>query len=383
MLLLPNAGRVGVNVPAGTNPTHNLQVNGTVRVQNLPVSTPNCLIVGTNQGNAQDNQMSRLDFTGNANQVLLGNGTWGTAPSTSEAHNGLSRSTLDPTRIALGQNEGQLFNPARFLNNREVPLNGYNLRISTLQPGQAGQVIIGNYGGPTGNTRLVVENDIYTLGQMIRCYPHDGTFSFNRMGLAVYSEKAEVVRGVFANASEGVNMTIAVNGRATSDYFNVQNIGGLFQATSSPIESNIENNGVRGYAAQSRRLNIGGKFKAESTMNSSLNIGIYAENGGVGGYAAYLVGAVFTSGPSLWLSDANFKDSIVALEASDTLFDLLNPVSFKFNEEAQERLKTGGSVKYGFLAQEIEPIYPWMVQDVSSAGRIGYQWSRSGFSSDL
>jgi hypothetical protein len=139
MLLLPNAGRVGVNVPAGTNPTHNLQVNGTVRVQNLPVSTPNCLIVGTNQGNAQDNQMSQLDFTGNANQVLLGNGTWGAAPSTSEAHNGLSRSTLDPTRIALGQNEGQLFNPARFLNNREVPLNGYNLRISTLQPGQAGQ----------------------------------------------------------------------------------------------------------------------------------------------------------------------------------------------------------------------------------------------------
>lgn len=75
LLIQPNGGRVGINLLV--NPTHNLEVNGSTRIRNIPIATPNCILVGTNQTGVSDNQISRLDFTGNSNQVLLGNGTWG------------------------------------------------------------------------------------------------------------------------------------------------------------------------------------------------------------------------------------------------------------------------------------------------------------------
>lgn len=72
--IIPSAGRVGVNM--NVEPTHTLDVNGDVRIQNIPIGVANCILVGTNQTGSADNQVSRLDFTGNTNEVLLGNGTF-------------------------------------------------------------------------------------------------------------------------------------------------------------------------------------------------------------------------------------------------------------------------------------------------------------------
>ncbi len=79
LLINPSAQKVGINLI--TDPTANLDVNGNVRIRNVPIGPPNCLIIGENVTVAGDVNVRRLDFTGSNNQVLLGNGTWGTLPS--------------------------------------------------------------------------------------------------------------------------------------------------------------------------------------------------------------------------------------------------------------------------------------------------------------
>lgn len=127
----PQSGRVGINVPTGTNPSHNLDVNGNARIRNTPIGTPNCILVGTNQSGAADNQVNRLDFTGNANQVLLGNGTWGTAPGNINANNGVSRTG---NTVQLGDIYSPFLPPFNtntpLTSNRQVRLNGRNLVFS-------------------------------------------------------------------------------------------------------------------------------------------------------------------------------------------------------------------------------------------------------------
>lgn len=147
MNILPSGQKLAINI--NDDPTHNLDINGNVRIRVVASEVaPNALIVGKQVNNSGDLEVKRLDFTGNANQVLLGDGTWGAAPSNANPHNVLSVSSVSPNSIALGQNIGAVLNPARLLNDREVPLNTHVLRFSTTTAGQAGQVVTGNYGGP-------------------------------------------------------------------------------------------------------------------------------------------------------------------------------------------------------------------------------------------
>ncbi len=47
------------------------------------------------------------------------------------ANNGLTVSTIDPTKAVLGQNTGQPGAPGKLISNREIPLNGLRLTIGT------------------------------------------------------------------------------------------------------------------------------------------------------------------------------------------------------------------------------------------------------------
>src|SRR5690606_6490678 len=59
------------------------------------------------------------------------------------AHNGTSMSTIDPTKVALGQNLNQSGNPGQLLNNREIPMNGFNLTFSDNIPSSLNRIGIG------------------------------------------------------------------------------------------------------------------------------------------------------------------------------------------------------------------------------------------------
>ncbi len=130
----PSGGRVGVN--ATGNPTATLDVWGDARIRNVQAAVPNSLLIGVNASGASDVNVRRLDFTGNAGQVLLGNGTWGTLPASAAplANNGVSRNVFfsGPYQLGDGYNGlPPLFNTNTPLTaNRQVRLGGNNLVFS-------------------------------------------------------------------------------------------------------------------------------------------------------------------------------------------------------------------------------------------------------------
>ena len=75
------ADATGVAINGLTAHAQTLDVNGTAQVRSLPALTnPPKLVVADNNGFLQS-----LAFSGNSNQVLLGNGTFGTAPASTTA----------------------------------------------------------------------------------------------------------------------------------------------------------------------------------------------------------------------------------------------------------------------------------------------------------
>jgi len=99
-LIMPTGANTGFTTAGdvGYNPTERIDVNGTGRFRDVATATPNALFVGVRNGGAvNDLTMKRLDFTGNPNQVLLGDGTWGTATmAPPPANNGVSRDNIPP-----------------------------------------------------------------------------------------------------------------------------------------------------------------------------------------------------------------------------------------------------------------------------------------------
>jgi hypothetical protein len=360
-----------VGIETGANPQNTLHINSSLfsatTANGFPTIPGGSAPTGTSGVRLQDltsasvpqlnPSESVLSVDANGDVILVSGGA-------GNPHNGLSKSTLDITKIALGQDVLQPGTPGKLLNNREVPMNSFYFHFKN-NANQAGQVLIGNtLPAPGTLARLVVENDFYSTGQLVRSQPVGTTSIPWRIGLNAYSRKADRVTGVFGFASEAAKIGEGVHGESNSTIGFVQNIGGNFSSSAFNL---VENNGARGFAENSDKLNIGGKFAARSSGTSvnAYNIGVYGEATGPQSAAGYFIGNMVTTGSSYWLSDSTFKDSIQTLSLNiDTLLNNLNPVSFKFTQAAQDRANTGSQTKLGFLAQQIEAIYPWMVKDI-------------------
>lgn len=131
--IMPSGQRVGVNLTS--NPTTNLDVNGNMRVRNVQAAAPNSLLVGVNANGASDVHVRRLDFNGNANTFLGGDGQFHTVNATPPgANNGVSRFTLfNPNApYTLGDfYTATIFNTNTPLTvDRQVRLNNHNLVFS-------------------------------------------------------------------------------------------------------------------------------------------------------------------------------------------------------------------------------------------------------------
>jgi hypothetical protein len=127
--ILAQNGKVGIN--ATTNPTATLDVFGDLRVRNIPTESPDALIVGVNNSNANDLSMRKLAFTGDTNNVLLGDGTWGTLPAIPAAMTANNGCSISLNNVQLGET----YNAAQtspLQNNREIALNSKNLIFSGI-----------------------------------------------------------------------------------------------------------------------------------------------------------------------------------------------------------------------------------------------------------
>ncbi len=126
MLITPVSGKLGIT--SGGNsiyPGATLDVDGDLRVRNVSTGAPDALIIGSSNSQSSDVTLKRMDFSGNANEVLLGDGTWGTLPpnQNTSANNGCS---IAGTNIQLGE----LYNAtqsAPLLNNREIAMKTRNI----------------------------------------------------------------------------------------------------------------------------------------------------------------------------------------------------------------------------------------------------------------
>ena len=368
LLIMPNGDNTGFTTAGDINynPTERIDVNGTARLRNVISATPNALIIGVqNSGVSTDLTLRKLDFSGNANQVLLGNGTWGVLGTVGSSNNGLSLSTINNTISVFGQDAFQLTDPARLLSNREIPMNTFYTHFSDRELGDVGVFAIGSTVAPSGKIKLDVVNDTLATGQSVRSYSFNNYYINTRTGISSVTTHGNTIQSIYGIANNAKTIGYGVRGRATSTDPNAQNLGSYFEGLGVNF---IENNGVRGYATNSYKLNIGGKFKAEGVQTGfgvPLSIGVYGEGAGPNSYAAYFVGPVLTTGSSLWLSDSTYKDSIMTIgDNIDSLLNSLNSVSFKFNQLAQDRANTGSDMKLGFLAQEVGNVYPWLVKDV-------------------
>jgi hypothetical protein len=85
-------------------------------------------------------------------------GPQGPAGSVNGAHNGASMSTLLTDHVAFGQNVGQLGNPGRLLNDREVPMNGKTINFS----GQGTLHISQGYNNLNTNSILDINAELST-----------------------------------------------------------------------------------------------------------------------------------------------------------------------------------------------------------------------------
>ncbi len=365
LLIMPSGNNTGFTNfnDLSYNPTERIDVNGTGRFRIVPTGTANCLLIGSINSGAGDITMKRLDFTGNNNQVLLGNGTWGALSTVNSAANGAWVNSSND--IEWGTNP--------LLHATIIPMANQNVLFSSF----ANTTSTFTIGGlaQASNARLFVDNDYFQNALYVKALStttlptkygiYTSADNASRLtAILGLAQKGDQVQGMYGVASEGTANTTGVRGSATSSFGSSINYGGDFVANGGSF---WENAGVRGYADGSVKTNFGGKFKAGGS--GSLSIGVYAEatqpaNGTP--YAAYFSGGTVTTGGSLWASDSTLKENITPITNLDSLLMAIQPVSFDFLHTGNAaRLNLPEGLRFGLLAQQLEPIFPGLVQEAT------------------
>jgi len=368
--IFPQGGKTGMSLNA--DPTHTIDVNGDARIRFMPVApVPQSIVIGQQVGGGNDRELKRLDFTGNPSQVLLGNGTWGTIPPSANFFN--------------------CSNPAALLPfNSRYNLNNYNFYFDDpFNMIQNNYVGIGHGCG----TPLVGKLDV-----------------IHNMNTTNYSFLNASAAGRFINNDMGAGTKIGVRADAHGPH---EAVGGLFTATSTGQFSS--NTGVYSHAHSSPIHNAGGYFRANGTgvscvnygttafadgaavlnyginsmaINSDINYGTYSVGGGgnfnYGIYASawglnptsvvwagyfdgnvWIDGAGYVMGGNLITSDQQFKTNIDTITNASSIIAQLQPKSFFFDTLNTYDIPFSSKKQYGFIAQDVEPILPELVSQVT------------------
>jgi hypothetical protein len=138
-----------------------------------------------------------------------------------------------------------------------------------------------------------------------------------------------------------------------------ENTGGRFLAQNS-----YRSTGVRGMAI-SGDYNQGGHFEASGANYG--NVGVYAKataslNGSAGDAGIFegnvtVYGDLTVSGAFNNPSDSMLKQNVMPLKHSDSLLNLLNPVTYNYKVNDFQQLHLDSTGQMGLIAQEVEPIF--------------------------
>lgn len=354
-----NFGKFGVGdfytVP--TEVTHKLHVRGNGRFEYIPEEVAEHIILGKeiDPSNPDDVSFRRLAFTNDPNDVLLGDGTWGTVAGVGGilgAHNGTSMSTIDTDLVSFGQDVGDPANPGVLLSDREIPMDGFNIEFNGIGTPNGNLVSFGQPNSITGYERSKVH--VYNDHENVAISGYT-----DAAGLPPFFSRQFGISGYITNANSDISA--AVHGLAENSAVGMQGTGVFGEA-----KDNTFNTGVRGTVQDTNaQVNYGGSFFAGGAQT---NYGIFASAGGNGiDYSGFFVGDVYIGGTLINPSDMNLKDNVNPLSNASSILNQLDVVTFDFKQNGQyERLNLPNVNQFGLIAQDVEQILPELVSDVTT-----------------
>ncbi len=214
-IFITSGGNVGIG---NTNPLQNFHVTGTARISSLASGGSGAILTSNSSGD-----ISATNFSGNSNQVLLGNNTFGNVPTnTAWSLTGNSGTTVGTNFI--GTTDGQDF--AIYSNNAErmrFPSGG-NVGIGTTSPSAKLQVVEG-----TANTIALSVKEAANSDELFMV-PNLGAGGYNSL-----SKAGDI--GLFFrddNVIEGGSLVIG-QWSASPKGLRIDNTGNIGIGSNSPL----------------------------------------------------------------------------------------------------------------------------------------------------
>jgi Chaperone of endosialidase/Secretion system C-terminal sorting domain len=183
-----------------------------------------------------------------------------------------------------------------------------------------------------------------------------------------------------ATAISNVNTGPAYGVRSLSGYYSTANHGVYSEVlnltpAAAPIVNPSLNYGVRAKVTSpgltSSSYGVFSEVNSSTTVGS-INYGIFASasgtqatgSGPTGNFAGFFNGHIFASSAFIG-SDSKLKKDIKKEEGALEKLQQLNPVTYNFIDDTKKtNLNLPTSLQHGFIAQELEKVYPELVIDM-------------------
>lgn len=364
---------VGINTNA---PTQVLDVNGNGRIRALTVGTNTGIV--THEANGT---LHTLPFTGNVNQVLKGDGTWGTVTGggggTVAAQNGLNTTTSGTGAVELG---------GTLIRNTTVDMNGQFLRFTGY-----GRIGIGENSNAMLNVRNIANPNGSNWANVLRLENTAGdemlTFTDNRkltiqaqrttgeQAIQIHNDISNspgniaILYGldVFTTSNDGVNPYTGARIRMEAN--SNQTITGLASFARSFVDSGMSDYiGISGNADRGTSGTNIGVFGQALGGNTS-SIGVRGRAFGPSGstWAGYFEGNLHVTGQisstngTVVASDQQFKKDLQVVESATEVITQLKPKTFYLDSAAYPQFSFDTKQHIGMVAQEVEQVLPNLV----------------------
>lgn len=195
-----------------------------------------------------------------------------------------------------------------------------------------------------------IYNTAYTINGINLLYKNTGT-----------GKPTGVVMGV-----EGVNPWGYDGVATTNSITGVAKAGDFYATTTSPVvggqatAKGLESFGTAGIA-------YGVHAIAQGTSTSVGNAyGIYAKGtGALNNFAGYFEGNVTVTGTFSNPSDMKLKKNIIGIDNALEKILRLSPSNYEFNTDNYKEVNLSKGSHYGFIAQDIEKVFPELVSESS------------------
>ncbi|TAG30431.1 MAG: T9SS C-terminal target domain-containing protein [Sphingobacteriia bacterium] len=204
----------------------------------------------------------------------------------------------------------------------------------------------------------------------------DNLTGIYRLGLGIYTQNNKSasfisegdpnnivgdITSVLVNASGGTNTNIGVQISSTpgAAFFSNQNYGIFSSASNASVGYGI-------YGVASNNFSSVGVFGSSSAFaqQNSYSYGVYGiATGGLSGSRAggFFSGNLFYTGSLVNLSDVKLKKEIKTESVALTKLMQLRPVNYLMKIEEMAEMNLSKGLQHGFIAQEVEVIFPEMV----------------------